>query len=757
MSEHDINLVTAKAGSTVVENLKVTLATPAAALTPATFTAMIGIAQGSALTIAKPVQDAMAKLANIASSNSSANVNAAAALSSLSSFQSSMGFGGTPNHAAFGSFLNQAQGHIQDSIEVRKATDFMANMKYSDFGAGITDLGSSVDRGMSAALGSLPDAGAMMASTGTMFKGVDTKDFGSSVGTVKALLDNKLATVTGVKRRLSAAGVPLADIDNPIYKEKIDQVMGTITDPGAMSVVADQFDVAPEIAAGESSGDSTTDTIMSELQSIIERTNAVTDDIRSHWIPDTNNVSTWDEYNELKANWPISTTNIEYSAVFKDANQISLDKIKPLPNNDFKLALVNYRNNDVEAALADANAAIRELKGKIAGIKAMLESQGPNPSGSSTPASAPSIVTVGTSIPSTAMGADLSPGQTLPIGAGGIQSLKDLGDPAKLNPGATAAVSGGVTGLTTQLSDLGAGFIKNPSAAPGLFSMIQSVQTPLTAANPNFSDLGTMIKSHQSTIDSMTGSGSGPLGLPSMTNFTEHLAGGPSITNFLKTVDTDPSTAISALNTSVSGAQSLWATAGVDLTTPAPNSLGTAMAFAQNLHKFGADTSGSGIGDILHNLANTATAYGEGIKASLAEGKNAKLLSDNAIPPITTTPPPPAADAAIVNYPITVSRRVDRPAPLNGYMTIEAVASSSTDEVWRLINGDETYIQKSGREISPYQVWWTGTYDAGYGATKELAAEHGSTSVAAAALPIWPQLRAELDSQKSGGSPKALG
>ena len=113
MSEHDINLVTSQAGSIVAENQHVTLGTAAGSVTPATVTAMIGINQGTALDLDANVKLAIAKLQVTASSSDyPANVNAQFALNTLTNLHSSLGFGGTPNHAAFGSFLSQAHSHI---------------------------------------------------------------------------------------------------------------------------------------------------------------------------------------------------------------------------------------------------------------------------------------------------------------------------------------------------------------------------------------------------------------------------------------------------------------------------------------------------------------------------------------------------------------------------------------------------------------------------------------------------------------------
>jgi hypothetical protein len=299
---------------------------------------------------------------------------------------------------------------------------------------------------------------------------------------------------------------------------------------------------------------------------------------------------------------------------------------------------------------------------------------------------------------------------------------------------------------------MGAGTVADAGAAGSLFSQIQSIQTPLHSTA--FPTLNSLVTANQGTIDSLTGTGTGPVGLPSMSDFTQHLSGGPSITSFLQTVGTNAGAAISALTASLVGAESLVVTAGIDPTSPPPNTLGAAMGFAKNLHKFGADSSGSGVADILHNLADTATAEGEAIKASLAEGKNNKLLLKNGIPPITTTPPPPVGQESTVEYPITISRRYDRPASSlsGGYVTIEAIASAPSEVIWRIIYGDTT-TAVSG--FIPYAVMFTGTYDAAYAAAKEQASN--PATVGAQVIIALPQMKAELESQVSGKSPKALG
>lgn len=520
-SEHDISLVTSQAGSVVAENQYVTLGTASAAITPATATAMVGINQNVALDIDTSVKASRAKLVAIAaSSDYPANVQAAAAIGTLDSLQSSLGFGGSPNQAAFGIFLSQAHNHVKDSAGLRQATDFMANTNYSDFGSGITNMASLADRGISNQFGSLKGAGAAVFSTGTMFNGIDVKNFGSPTGLVQSLQNNKLANATGVNQKLVDAGVDLNDLDNPVYKDQISQVLGSIKDPTAINTVAEQFNITNPFAG-----------------------------------------------------------------------------------------LPSYSGSD-----------------------SSLYSTPTFLGGTSTSTSTGTgTTTTGFSTGSTAFGAASAP----EVGTGGIQSLKDLSDYTKLaNPSDTAGFTGGASGLSEKFKDMGAGAFSDAGAAPDFFSKLQTTTTPqIDAANPT---LNSLITSQQTNFDSMTGTGRGPGGIPNIQDFAQHVGGGPDVTAFNSSGGSVAD--ISAYVGSMTKASSLWSTAGVDLTSPPPNGLGTSMTFATNLHKYGADKGGSGIADLLNNMANQSSKYGESIKASLVEGNNNKLLSLNGMGPIQTNP-----------------------------------------------------------------------------------------------------------------------
>lgn len=236
------NIVTAKAGTVIAENLKLALSTASGSLTPSTITAMVGIKAGTALQLAPDVQNVMTALAAIPPIDP--NYSAAqTALTNLTTLQNKILPSG--NHAAFGSFLNQAQAHIGDATDLQNTTNFISNSSFSDFGSGITNMSSMLDQGLTGKFGSLSAAGAALSSSGSMFDGIDPKNIGSPAGLVQALNANKLGNATGVNAKLAAAGVNLDDLTNPVYASKIAQVTGSIKDPAVLNTVADQFGQNP--------------------------------------------------------------------------------------------------------------------------------------------------------------------------------------------------------------------------------------------------------------------------------------------------------------------------------------------------------------------------------------------------------------------------------------------------------------------------------------------------------------------------------
>jgi hypothetical protein len=237
-------IASARSMTTVADGQYVAIGTPKAAITPATLTAMVGMAQGggAAIDIAPKVNEAMTKLQTVASGTDyPANVNAQAALNTLTTIQGKLF--NKDDAGGFGAIVGKVQSHISNSNDVLNTTTFLKDSNYSDFGSGITDMSSMGDRGLTNVFGSLPGAGAAMASFGTMFNGIDVKRFGTPSGLVESLQNNKLANATGVNQKLADAGVDLNDIHNPVYADKISSVLTNIKDPAAINTTAEQFGI----------------------------------------------------------------------------------------------------------------------------------------------------------------------------------------------------------------------------------------------------------------------------------------------------------------------------------------------------------------------------------------------------------------------------------------------------------------------------------------------------------------------------------
>ena len=527
-------IASARSMTTVADGQYVAIGTPKAALTPATLTAMVGMAQGNgaAIDIAPKVNEAMTKLQTVASSGTyPANVNAQAALNTLTTIQSKLF--NKDDVGGFGAIVGKVQSHISNSNDVLNTTNFLKDSSYSDFGSGITDMSSMGDRGITNVFGSLPGAGKAMSSFGTMFNGIDVKQFGTPSGLVESLTNNKLANATGLNQKLADAGVDLNDIHNPVYADKISSVLTNIKDPAAINTSADQFGINNPFAG-----------------------------LPSYTGSDSSLYKTPDFLTGGSATAPTATT---------------------IPTSG------------------------------TGAFGAPTTTGFPTASGYSTKA--------------TGIGADIAPD----VGnAGGIQSLKDLGDYTKTaNPADTAGFSG-MDSLTSKFKDMGGGKIVDASKAPSFFSSIQKVDAPLTnAANPT---LNSLITEHTPFLANLIGSST----VPSAQDFLGPVAGCSELDDLADGV-TDAK--VTALNTKLSTTSTFLGAAGItDVTSSATQTLSGTMGFATKLHTYGKDASTSGVGTMLRNMANSSTKYGEAVKASLAEGKNNNLLSANGIGPLKTNP-----------------------------------------------------------------------------------------------------------------------
>jgi hypothetical protein len=527
-------IASARSMTTVADGQYVAIGTPKAAITPATLTAMVGMAQGggAAIDIAPKVSEAMTKLQTVASGTDyPANVNAQAALNTLTTIQGKLF--NKDDAGGFGAIVGKVQSHISNSNDIVNTTNFLKDSSYSDFGSGITDMSSMGDRGLTNVFGSLPGAGKAMSSFGTMFNGIDVKRFGTPSGLVESLQNNKLANATGLNQKLADAGVDLNDIHNPVYADKISGVLGSIKDPAAISTSADQFGINNPFAG-----------------------------LPSYTGSDSSLYKTPDFLTGGAATAPVATT---------------------------------------------------------------IPSAGTSTFGAPTTTGFPTAS--GYSTKATGIGADIAPD----VGnAGGIQSLKDLGDYTKTASPADTAGFAGMDSLTSKFKDMGAGSVVDASKASSFFGSIQKVDTPLcTAANPT---LNSLISEHAPTISGLIGSDS----VPSAQDFLGPVAGCSELDALADGVTDDK---VTALNTKLASTNTFLSAAGITaVTAPATQTLSGVMGFATKLHTYGKDASEGGIGSMLKNMANTSTKYGEAVKASLAEGKNNDLLAANGIGPLKTNP-----------------------------------------------------------------------------------------------------------------------
>jgi hypothetical protein len=242
-------LATAKSTRTVIEGMKATLATPAASLTPATITAMAGLALGGAIQLAPTVTSAIsamlskaAEYGNIASPGnnlvlSSSLTSAAAAMQTQASQLLPPG-----NPAAFGAMIRQAQGHISDAIELKIATNFIAGTTFEEMGAGITDMCSITTQGLDGALGDLSSAALAFEAAGPAFDLTKIASFGTANGLVDTLNSVKLGNVSGVNAAIAAAGL---DLTNPEHAPAISQIVASIKDPKIIATITEQLKLTP--------------------------------------------------------------------------------------------------------------------------------------------------------------------------------------------------------------------------------------------------------------------------------------------------------------------------------------------------------------------------------------------------------------------------------------------------------------------------------------------------------------------------------
>ena len=205
----------------------------------------------------------------------------------------------------------------------------------------------------------------------------------------------------------------------------------------------------------------------------------------------------------------------------------------------------------------------------------------------------------------------------------GVNVVSQAGAAAGLN--GISGISAQATSVISQNGGIG-GMISTATAAVGgaVSNLVQGVKGELSGLMDHLSP----------TIDSMTGVGNGQFGLPKLSDIMGPVTGQSPAMRAALADPTNPDS-IALINDAVNKCNSFFATAGIDLTKPAPNNLKTCMGFATSLHKLGADSGGHGTGTMLANMATDDEA-GDAVKASLVEGQNNAALAEAGVaPPLT--------------------------------------------------------------------------------------------------------------------------
>lgn len=244
------NLVTAKASSVIIEGMKTTLATAAGSITPATLTAMVGLAQGGALRIAPVIGTTLsamaAKITELTTANTAPSLAMASAITSAQSAlttQSSLMFSAGPS--GFGAIFNQARGHINDAVEIKSAANFIANTAYEDYGSGITNMSSMSTQGLAAVMGDLASASTAISAAGACFDMSNMSTFGSGAGLFDKLSSVKLGNASGLGGALKAAGIDMNNLSDPANASMVDNVLASIKDPAVIATVTNQLGITP--------------------------------------------------------------------------------------------------------------------------------------------------------------------------------------------------------------------------------------------------------------------------------------------------------------------------------------------------------------------------------------------------------------------------------------------------------------------------------------------------------------------------------
>lgn len=234
-------IASASAMTAISENQHIAVGKPANAITPATLTAMVGMAKGEGLQLHPSLGAAQSKLSGLHLTNPTlgAKANAAAAaMSTLSSHASAIFSGGM---GSFGAVLGKVKAHVKDAEEVIQSQTFMAKTDFKDYGDGIKDMSSMTTQGLES-MGAPKSIASTLQNLSGTFDLKDMKNFGSPGAFLNKLQGMRVGNSSGINGLMAKAGVDTSNLNDPTQADKIKKVFGSITDKQTLTNITDRMD-----------------------------------------------------------------------------------------------------------------------------------------------------------------------------------------------------------------------------------------------------------------------------------------------------------------------------------------------------------------------------------------------------------------------------------------------------------------------------------------------------------------------------------
>lgn len=233
-------IASASSMTSISENQHLAIGKPADAITPATLTAMVGMAKGEGLQVHPTLGAAQTKLASLYLTNPALGAKANAAAAAMTTLKSNADTVFSGGMGSFGAVFGKIKAHVKDAQEVIQAQNFMANTNFGDYGTGIKNMSSLTTQGLES-LGSPASVASTLQSMSGSFDLKDMKNFGTPGAFVEKLQSLRVGNASGLNATLAKAGVDLNNLKDPTQAEKMNQVLGSITDKQTLTNIADRM------------------------------------------------------------------------------------------------------------------------------------------------------------------------------------------------------------------------------------------------------------------------------------------------------------------------------------------------------------------------------------------------------------------------------------------------------------------------------------------------------------------------------------